>query len=152
MSLIFCFFCIKTKEKANKNTCQSATNHSKRKAGYIKTPSIATQLQIQQSQRACALAGQTCGAVRVVLDFLFLLYQDKRKGKQKYLPIRGQITLSVKPVTLKPRQLLLKCKVNNRKEPVALAGQTCGAIRVVLDFLFLLCQDKRKGNKKYMSE
>ena len=28
---------------------------------------------------AVAMAGQTGGAVRVVLDFLFLLYQDKRK-------------------------------------------------------------------------
>jgi hypothetical protein len=30
--------------------------------------------------------------------------------------------------------------------PVALAGQTGGAIRVVLDFLFLLHQGKRKEN------
>ncbi len=29
-----------------------------------------------------ALAGQTGGAIRVVLDFLFLLYQDKRKVKK----------------------------------------------------------------------
>jgi hypothetical protein len=30
------------------------------------------------------MAGQTGGAVRVVLDFLFLLYQDKRKGKRSF--------------------------------------------------------------------
>jgi len=31
------------------------------------------------------------------------------------------------------------------KSPVALTGQTGGAIRVVLDFLFLLHQGKRKS-------
>ena len=39
-----------------------------------------------QQMAAVAMAGQTGGAVRVVLDFLFLLYQDKRKGKDKMFP------------------------------------------------------------------
>jgi hypothetical protein len=29
-----------------------------------------------------ALAGETAGGIRVRLDFLFLLYQDKRKRKK----------------------------------------------------------------------
>jgi hypothetical protein len=36
-----------------------------------------------------AMAGQTAGRNRVVLDFLFLLYQDKRKDKRKEHP-RGK--------------------------------------------------------------
>jgi hypothetical protein len=34
-------------------------------------------------QGQVALAGQTAGRIRVVLDFLFLLYQDKRKSKKQ---------------------------------------------------------------------
>jgi hypothetical protein len=44
---------------------------------------------------AVALAGQTGGAVRVVLDFLFLLYQDKRKGKRSINWPRGVFGLKI---------------------------------------------------------
>jgi hypothetical protein len=42
------------------------------------------------AENPVALAGQTGGAIRVVLDFLFLLHQGKRKSilKEDYITMR----------------------------------------------------------------
>ena len=81
--LIFCFFCIKTKEKYTVFEPFNLQIYFDKTDILIKTDdfiffekNILMKTRVRHEQKRCSVAG---GGGSFVLDFLFLLYQDKRK-------------------------------------------------------------------------
>jgi hypothetical protein len=105
LSLIFCFLCIKAKEEAK----TSGFSLLLKKPKPLRPITIPIKNLANQHRVSVAQARTNARSDRVVLDFLLLLHQGKRRDKNKQItkseknpanPVKQAITESIRKVVL----------------------------------------------------